>query len=388
MRITRLTLRNWRTFKNLDVPVGQRLIVIGPNASGKSNLLDSIRFLRDLSTPGGGLQEAVVSRGGLSRVRCLFARNNNHGWVTIEVSLGNADGAQDWTYSISFKSERSGLHRPVVAEEVVRHNGTKILSRPDDEDRDDPERLTQTALEQISENKPFREIAEFFAATRYLHLVPQVIRDAARAGDALDDPFGGDFIARINRVNPRTRDSWLKRVTQALQVAVPQFSSLEIAVDDAGRPHLESRYEHWRSSGARQDERDLSDGTLRLIGLLWSMVEVGRRGAPVLLEEPELSLHPAVIRMLPGVLARAQRSNGAQVLLTTHSPELLTDDGVRADEVLILRPTADGTQGQVLSDDAEAVALLDSGLNVAEVGLPMTEPPTLSGLADLDMGVR
>lgn len=65
MRITNLTLRNWRNFKNLEVRMGERLIVVGPNASGKSNLLDSIRFLRDLSRDGGGLQSAIRSRGGV-----------------------------------------------------------------------------------------------------------------------------------------------------------------------------------------------------------------------------------------------------------------------------------------------------------------------------------
>lgn len=262
MRITHLTLRNWRTFKNLDIPVGQRLVVIGPNASGKSNLLDSVRFLRDLATPGGGLQDAIRTRGGLSRVRCLFARNNHHGWVGISVVIGE-DSDEAWTYSISFQGEPRGLHRPIVAQEIVKRGDRVLLQRPDDKDRDDPERLTQTALEQISENKEFRVVADFFADTRYLHLVPQVIRDAARAGDAVDDPFGGDFIARMNRVAPKTRDAWLRRVTEALQIAVPQFSSLEVTVDTAGRPHLESRYTNWRTSGARQDERDLSDGTLR-----------------------------------------------------------------------------------------------------------------------------
>lgn len=387
MRISRLTLRNWRTFKNLDVPVGQRLVVIGPNASGKSNLLDSIRFLKDLAIPGGGLQDAVRSRGGLSRVRCLFARNNHHGWVGIAVVLHGDDGVQ-WTYSISIRNEPRGLHRPVVAEEIVTRGSEVLLQRPDDKDREDPERLTQTAVEQISVNKTFRVIAEFFADTRYLHLVPQVIRDASRAGDAVDDPFGGDFIARMNRVAPRTRDAWLRRVTEALQLAVPQFSSLEVTVDASGRPHLESRYRNWRTSDARQDERDLSDGTLRLIGLLWSLVEVGRRGAPVLLEEPELSLHPAVIRMLPTVLGRAQRSTNAQILLTTHSPELLADEGIRADEVLLLTPTADGTEGLVLSEDEQAVQLLDSGLTVAEVALPRTDPPEIAGLGQLNLSAR
>ncbi|RBY80541.1 chromosome segregation protein SMC [Geodermatophilus sp. TF02-6] len=387
MRITSLSLRNWRTFKNLRIPVGQRLIVIGPNASGKSNLLDSIRFLRDLAGPGGGLQDAVGARGGLSRVRCLFARNNNHGHVSVEVSLGDDDEPQRWTYELSFRGEGAGRNRVVVATEVVRDRGAVVLNRPDSNDEDDPERLTQTALEQISANKDFREVAEFLAATRYLHLVPQVIRDSSRAGTRPDDPFGGDFIARMNAVPVKTRDAWLRRVTDALQVAVPQFESLSITQDTAGRPHLESRYTNWRSSGARQDESDFSDGTLRLIGLLWSLVEVQRRGAPVLLEEPELSLHPEVVRMLPSVLARAQRG-GAQVILTTHSPDLLSDESVGPDEVLVLEVGNDGTTGYILAEDEDALEDIHSGLTVAEVGLPRSRPQGVERLARIDLASR
>jgi AAA domain, putative AbiEii toxin, Type IV TA system len=367
VRITHLSLRNWRTFKTLDVDVGPRLIVIGPNASGKSNLLDAVRFLRDLAGTRGGLQDAVSVRGGLSRVRCLFARNHNKGRVSLKVHLGDDDDPRLWTYEVSFNGRKGGHNPPIVALERVTHLGEVLLERPDAADRDDPERLTQTALEQTSANKAFRAVAEFLVEARYLHLVPQVIRDAVRSGDLVDDPFGGDFIARINRVPERTRTPWLRRVTEALQVAVPQFESLSISADADGRPHLESRYRNWRERGSKQDESDFSDGTLRLIGLLWSLVEVGRRGTPVLLEEPELSLHPAVVRMLPSMLARAQRSNGAQILLTTHSPELLADEGIGPDEVLILIPTNDGTVGSLLADDPEAVADVEAGLTVAEV---------------------
>lgn len=386
MRITHLTLKNWRTFKNIDVEIGERLIVIGPNAVGKSNLLDSVRFLRDLARPGGGLQDAVRARGGLGRVRCLFARNNNKGRVEITVRLGDDEAPEQWEYSIAFSGERGGLNRPVVSKEVVRRDGRIVIERPDSADESDPERLTQTALEQISANRDFREVAEFFSATRYLHLVPQVIRDSSRGGDAVDDPYGGDFIARMNTVPAKTRNAWLRRVTAALQIAVPQFESLEVTVDPAGRPHLESRYTNWRVAGARQDEGDFSDGTLRLIGLLWSLVEVGRKGALVLLEEPELSLHPAVVRMLPSVMARATRQNGAQVLLTTHSPDLLGDAGVGADEVLILTPTPDGTVGRLLIDTPGAGDLIDSGLPVGEVARALSDVPGVSALADVSLG--
>jgi energy-coupling factor transporter ATP-binding protein EcfA2 len=388
VRITHLSLRNWRTFKTLDIDVGPRLIVIGPNASGKSNLLDAIRFLRDLAGTRGGLQDAVAARGGLSRVRCLFARNHHRGRVGLTVRLGDDDEPGRWIYEIQFNGESGGHNRPVVAFERVTHLGEVLLERPDAADGDDPERLTQTALEQTSANKEFRAVAEFLVAARYLHLVPQIIRDAARSGDSVDDPFGGDFIARMNRVPERTRTPWLRRVTAALQVAVPQFESLSVSVDAGGRPHLESRYTNWRVHGSKQDEGDFSDGTLRLIGLLWSLVEVPRKGASVLLEEPELSLHPAVVRVLPSVLARAQRSNGAQILLTTHSPELLADEGISPDEVLVLKPTKDGTVGSLLADDPDAVADVDAGLTVAEVAQSHSSLEGVDALMRLDLTAR
>jgi predicted ATPase len=388
VRITSLTLRNWRTFKNLEVDLGERLIIVGPNASGKSNLLDSIRFLRDLSRDGGGLQSALRSRGGLSRVRCLFARTNNKGLVEVTVTIGDDDDPAQWTYSVSFAGEKGGFNRPVVARELVKRGNTVLIDRPDAQDLADPERLIQTALEQISANKDFREIADFISETRYLHLVPQIIRDSNRAGDLRDDPFGGDFIARMNRVAPRTRDSWLRRITAALQIAVPQFESLQVVIDPSGRPHLESRYTNWRVKGSRQDEGDFSDGTLRLIGLLWSLVEVGRRATPILLEEPELSLHPAVVSLLPRVLASAQRGSGAQILLTTHSPDLLEDEGIRPEEVLELAPTTDGTTGRTIDQIPEAMELFSSGLSLADIVRARSAPPGIERLATIGLVAR
>ena len=71
-----------------------------------------------------------------------------------------------------------------------------------------------------------------------------------------------------------------------------------------GTPHLRGRYQHWRAQGAWQSEEQFSDGTLRLMGLLWAAMD---KGGPLLLEEPELSLHPEIVRVLPQMLARVQR---------------------------------------------------------------------------------
>ena len=164
MIITCLRLTNWRNFTEVDVALRERAFVIGPNASGKSNLLDAIRFLRDVSKrEAGGLRTAVSSRGGVGPLRCLSARANSS--ISIEVHLSpEVDEPAEWVYRLGFTAERSGNRRVLIQEETVEHNGVRILSRPDSEDRADSERLTATALEQINVNKEFRPIADFFDA--------------------------------------------------------------------------------------------------------------------------------------------------------------------------------------------------------------------------------
>ena len=387
MRITRVTASNWRNFKALDFPIRDRLFIVGPNASGKSNLLDLFRFLGDIASPGGGLAAAIDKRRGLGRVRSLFARNYQKGRLVIDLLL--EEGDDTWRYRLSIKGESGGRNRPVVEEERVEHNGELLLQRPNDDDVADRERLTQTHLEQIAANHLFRPVADYFAKVRYFHLVPQVIRDPTRAGVTNEDPFGGDFIAQMNSVRPpTTRRAWFRRMEEALRAAVPEFESLGIEVDPAGRPHLTAGYRNWRASPTRHTETEFSDGTLRLIGLLWTVVSTPANGGVLLLEEPELSLNAAIVSTLPTVLARAQRDRDLQVVLSTHAPDLLNDEGVLPDEVLVLQVTRDGTVANLLSEISEVAGEVEAGLPTSDIVHGLIAPQDLGGLISIGSGRR
>ena len=301
------------------------MLIIGSNASGKSNLLDALLFLKRIASPGGGFQKAVEDRGGMSQIRCLAAGNFNHGLVTVTIEIGDDKCSSRWSYDLTFTAERRGLHRPVIKNEIVRKNGEVLLERPTEEDDRDPEQITQTYLEQVRANREFRDISEFLKSIRYLHLVPHLIRDPERGGDRNDDPYGADFLLRIAKTPQKTRDRRLKKINEALKAAVPQLDRLELKQGKIGTWHLEAHYQHWRPQGALQNERDFSDGTLRLIGLLWSLTEKGRVGGPVLLEEPELSLHSSVVRQIPAILSGVRIDGGPQAIVTTHSNEILYD---------------------------------------------------------------
>ena len=295
-----LELKNWRNFSNVEVSLAQRVFLVGPNASGKSNLLDVFRFLRDLVSVGGGFQEAVRRRGGVSMLRCLAARRYSD--IVFRVQVGPEDEPNRWEYTLAFNQDPR--RRPLIKSENVLLRGEQILARPDEKDKKDAERLTQTYLEQVYVNQPFREVADFFGSIRYLHVVPQLIREPDRSVGRSNDAFGGDFLEAIARTPEKTRKARLQRIQKALEVAVPQRDELELQRDERGTPHLRGRYEHWRAKGAWQSEDVFSDGTLRLIGLLWALQE-GK--GPLLLEEPELSLHPEVVSYIPQMFARAQR---------------------------------------------------------------------------------
>ncbi|MDD2675911.1 MAG: ATP-binding protein [Methylacidiphilaceae bacterium] len=366
LKFCRLWLQNWKNFLEVNVDIGDRLFLVGPNASGKSNLLDAFRFLRDLALPGGGFREAIDRRGGVSAIRCLAARRYPD--VEIRASLQDTDGDR-WEYQLAFNQDKQRC--PAVKKERVEHNGEVVLDRPNDEDKKDSERLTQTSLEQVNVNQPFRDIAFFFASIRYLHIVPQLVREPDRSVGRTNDPFGGDFLEQIAKTQERTRNSRLRRIRKALSGAVPQLVEIEMKRDQKGTPHLRGKYEHWRPQGAWQEENQFSDGTLRLMGLLWAILE---KGGPLLLEEPELSLHPGIVRVLPQMLARVQRRTGRQIFLSTHSQDLFTDEGIGLDEVLLLQPSAEGTEVKPAAEFPEIAALLGGGSNLAEAILPKTGP--------------
>ena len=126
-----------------------------------------------------------------------------------------------------------------------------------------------------------------------------------------------------------------------------------------------------RPQGAWQTEEQFSDGTLRLMGLLWVAME---REGPLLLDEPELSLHPGIVRLLPQMLARVQRQTKRQIFLSTHSPDLLRDEGIGLDETLLLAPGAEGTVVTPASSYRDIRDLLDGGLSLADIVIPRTRP--------------
>jgi predicted ATPase len=157
-----------------------------------------------------------------------------------------------------------------------------------------------------------------------------------------------------------------------LHIAVPQFEALEFEQDKVtGRPHLKARFKHFRPNAGWQREEQFSDGTLRLLGLLWSLLD---SPSLLLMEEPELSLNASIVAEIPAMMSKIQRQSKRrrQVLISTHSEALLSNPGIDANGVLLVEPGESGSTIRRINE-SETSAIKD-GFSVAEVVLPTARP--------------
>lgn len=383
MIISKIRLFNWKNFHDSTIDLQNRCFIIGANAAGKSNLLDAFRFLRDISKQGGGLQSAVEERGGVKSIRCLSARSRTD--VEIEVEISES-GSPLFSYDLSFKSVGGGIRKiqaSIVFEKAVNlRSGEILLNRSENGENEDEETLKYTYLEQAVANKKFKEIRDLFASIEYLNIVPQMVREASSIMFSVgkEDYYGRNFMERLAKLPDRTRKSYLNRINTVMHEAVPQLEQLSFVKDENGVPHLEARYIHWRAIGSKQRETVFSDGTLRLIGFLFALLD---GTGIILIEEPEINLHTEVVKRLPAFISQVQefKSKSRQIIITTHSYDILADQGIAAEEILLLNTSKEGTNAINLHTDDQLMAEFRAGLPVVDIVLNRTAPKNISSVS-------
>jgi predicted ATPase len=383
MRISRLKLINWKNFKKAEVELQYRVFIAGPNASGKSNFLDAIRFLRDIVRQGGSLQEAVALRDGVSKIRCVAARRNSD--ITIEITVNNNDDVPEWNYELTINQTGGGFAdlRAIVKRECLKNlvNGKVYFERPNGKNESEYQ-LGFTFIEQASINEEFKSFVEVISEISYLHLIPQLVRDPKSFIKTTkgEDYYGRDFLERVQLMNKKTSDAFISRIGKALKYALPDLEKLDFVPDEMGVPHFEATFKQWRGQGIKHQEKHFSDGTLRFIGLFWALQDGAK---PILLEEPELSLHSSIIMRLPDIIYKLQKKKYTkrQVIITTHSHELLNNSGIGAEEVLLI--ITDGEEGSRMISSAslpEVKQYLLAGNTIGDLILSRTAPKNINQL--------
>lgn len=377
MKCKQIHLTNWKNFGNVTQELTDRVFVIGANAAGKSNFLDAFRFLKDVAN--NGLQKAVNTRGGISKIRNLNARSPSYIEISVQL-IDDSDGENDstiWEYLLQFNAAggKTDSRDVNISLEKIIKNGILIKERKYSDEGEDYLSRQFTLLEQPASNNKFRPIYEFFKSVSYVNIIPQLIREADSfiPSNSTEDYYGRSLLETISAASEKTRNSRLSIINRILKMAVPQFSDLKFVKDNKGKPHLQVKYHHFRPKGAYQKEDQFSDGTLRLLGLIWAILD---GDGLMLLEEPELYLHSAIVQQLPTFIANAQkrRKKKRQVIISSHSFDLLNSDTIAAEEILVLEQNSEDTSIKSAGEVAAIVAKLKAGYTPADAVIPQVIP--------------
>lgn len=350
--IRRVKLRNYKSIRACDVALGRLAILVGPNGSGKSNFLDALRFTSDslLNT----LDVALRDRGGVNEVRRRSGGHPNHFAVRLDLSL--RDGTTGH-YAFKVGAATGGKFTVTDEECLVTPPGfgseqVHFRVRQGEVSTNIEERLPAAARDRLflvnASNVPaFRPVYDALSAMGFYNLNPAAIREPQppRPGALLqrDGANLASVLGHLRQQNPaalvRVVD-YLKRVAPGVEgVARRSLGTMETIVF---RQRVEGRKDPWEFYAT-----NISDGTLRGLGVLVALLQSnGEPPTLVGLEEPEVALHPAAVGVLIDAIREA--SLHTQVVVTSHSPELLDRDDLE-DSSLLAVSAEDGvtTIGQV-----------------------------------------
>lgn len=334
--IERLALTNYKSIARCDVDLRPLAVVVGRNGSGKSNLVDSLHFVADALLNSvdyairrrGGLK-SVTRRGGGNQLRIAITfRLSVHLTADFVLELNRGTVAReeltvkiaDENITIAQYHRRDQTIRGEVAGEALRALPVVL-----------PDRLALAVLSGLS---AFRDSFEALTAMRFYRLDPEAMRDVQDVDEGVVLRDDGSNIPSVWGRLQKSDPAIPERLTRYMEAMVPDLKKIR-------RIKLGSKETlrfHQRSAGGRDttfEATSMSDGTLRALGaLVASHQNDGSRNATiVIIEEPETALHPGAVAALMDALHEA--SAETQILVTSHSPDVLDHVDLDSDALLV-----------------------------------------------------
>ena len=386
MKLTHIAITNWRNFAHIEFDLASRLFVVGPNSSGKTNLLAALRFLSDVARLG--LAAASERWGGPER---YFRSGTDSASFAVTVDVDT----RQITYDLSLQRLTG-----IPGENVLEGDQLRILEPRVLDDRadlfswkdvaessgDDPthgrkgeadtsflpseyagEKLLIDGEEVpvIRDAKQVRLGASYFrkmlAGIRYIHPNPKKMLERA---DRYDPDHGTGFFQHAGRFSDQQLDAVVDRIRPIMAAVVPEIPNLSYQRMGLGTELVFYSDTPVRGASGVYSHEQFSEGTLRLLGLLFDLATLPRDTSVVLIEEPETFLQASVVRSLPSLLAEVAMNRDVQMIISTHSPELIDSELVLPSQVLMLRSENGETTGQLLSEsnDPRIKAVVSAGL--------------------------
>ena len=375
--ITRVFIKGYKSLRNIDISLKPLTVIVGPNASGKSNLLDALGLLSRIVTSrtindafdehrGLPLEAFFVPPGGLQELLRQEKLRFTLG-VDVELSPSVVEDTerliQDMRAGLPGQDSRDPPKR--VRERLLRYEITIEFYTPTGQLRVMNERLLALRQDGTPKDsrsrKPFLDLdeensrltlrmegqahpsyhdigldhalvstslypphyphitafREELSRWRFYYFDPGVMRQesALRAVDSVGSD-GKELSGFYHTLKIRDRPQF-DGISKALPIAIPNSESIETAITEEGLVRL-----IYQDSGSRFSSRVISDGTLRVLGL-FAIMSRFNSASTIGFEEPENGVHPRRLSIIARLLDNATRSDSkTQILVTTHSPRL------------------------------------------------------------------
>ncbi len=338
--IKRLKVSNFLSLKDIDLEFGPRNVLIGPNMSGKSNLIDCFKFLEELLTQPAAqtsLWTALSKRGGFDEILWKGASERRVTFeLTVELSAnGKSARSTRYDYRVSI-SDINNISYLDIDEETLTSNSTgsvqTILEANRKETRIDlgDGRINQTqgklnqqsALWSVPPTSECGRFRDFVLRWRFYNLIPALMREGnVPEPEAKLDAQGTNL------------SSWLltlqlypdfERIKQVCRDVLPDLAEMLFQPNPSKNISVSTRERYFEGNFPISR---MSDGELAFAALM-SLILAPKKLTPPLLciEEPENYLHPKLLETVVEVLnqrALELGSGASQIIATTHSPYLV-----------------------------------------------------------------
>jgi len=339
-RIRQIQVRHFKSIGQAEVDLGLFTVLVGPNAAGKSNFVDALAFVQECLS--SGIELALKNRGGIAAVR---RRSGGHPYhLGFRLLLDFPESRADYAFEVAAKpGERFRVSRercvvqPFFDERVsfeVR-DGAFVQQIPGIRPQVVADRL---ALFAASATTEFRPVFDFLTSMRTYAIVPDRLRD-------LQDPDEGEYlnkdgsnaaaVLRRLRARPDLGDRY-QRICRLLEQVAQGVTDVEDH-SIGQKETLQFRQDVGLRDPWTFDALNMSDGTLRVLGLLLAIHQPNLPSV-IGIEEPEATVHPAVAELVVQALLDASRRR--QIIVTTHSPDILDSKELRDDQIRVVTKEA------------------------------------------------
>jgi predicted ATPase len=336
--IKRLRVSNYRSLgEDVSLELDRFTALVGPNGTGKSNVVDAIRFVSDCMVMG--LSGAITHRHGISPVRRWSGGHPFDVSLSLDLEIDDSIRA---SYGFELKGDRAEDCKVKLEEAVVNRHGEvsqlriesgRWISGPSGLRPPLDER--SLALPIIGGDERFQPLVQALQRMAIYAIFPDTLRTPQKYSPAKPLDLHGANWASILKDQPH--DTWKPELLSALHKLTGDIEDIKVT---QAASYLVVQFQHTSPNRKPKwfDATQESDGTLRVAGIVTALLQ--EPPVPVIgVEEPELTVHPGAIPLLHDFLRQASRRS--QVLFTTHSPELL--DLMKVEEIRVVTRSKDGT---------------------------------------------